>query len=64
LEIFLEFWEFSEYFRVLKHFPEFPGIVFALQIFTKMINKSIPILSTEDHVWFEDRWMVASLCDE
>jgi hypothetical protein len=18
----------------------------------------------EDHVWFEDRWMVASLCDE
>jgi hypothetical protein len=20
--------------------------------------------SGEDHVWFEDRWMVASLCDE
>jgi hypothetical protein len=20
--------------------------------------------TTEDHVWFEDRWMVASLCDE
>jgi hypothetical protein len=20
--------------------------------------------SVEDHVWFEDRWMVASLCDE
>jgi hemerythrin len=20
--------------------------------------------SFEDHVWFEDRWMVASLCDE
>jgi hypothetical protein len=20
--------------------------------------------SAEDHVWFEDRWMVASLCDE
>jgi hypothetical protein len=19
---------------------------------------------TEDHVWFEDRWMVTSLCDE
>jgi hypothetical protein len=19
---------------------------------------------SEDHVWFEDRWMVASLCDE
>jgi hypothetical protein len=22
------------------------------------------ILQVEDHVWFEDRWMVASLCDE
>jgi hypothetical protein len=22
------------------------------------------ILNIEDHVWFEDRWMVASLCDE
>jgi hypothetical protein len=21
-------------------------------------------VSSEDHVWFEDRWMVASLCDE
>jgi hypothetical protein len=26
---------------------------------------SIPATSSaEDHVWFEDRWMVASLCDE
>jgi hypothetical protein len=22
------------------------------------------IRDVEDHVWFEDRWMVASLCDE
>jgi hypothetical protein len=21
-------------------------------------------VASEDHVWFEDRWMVASLCDE
>jgi hypothetical protein len=21
-------------------------------------------MRTEDHVWFEDQWMVASLCDE
>jgi hypothetical protein len=21
-------------------------------------------VKVEDHVWFEDRWMVASLCDE
>jgi hypothetical protein len=24
----------------------------------------VPRRPTEDHVWFEDRWMVASLCDE
>jgi hypothetical protein len=24
----------------------------------------MPCRTTEDHVWFEDRWMVASLCDE
>jgi hypothetical protein len=23
-----------------------------------------PEVEGEDHVWFEDRWMVASLCDE
>jgi hypothetical protein len=23
-----------------------------------------PRSAAEDHVWFEDRWMVASLCDE
>jgi hypothetical protein len=22
------------------------------------------IIHCEDHVWFKDRWMVASLCDE
>jgi hypothetical protein len=22
------------------------------------------VVVDEDHVWFEDRWMVASLCDE
>jgi hypothetical protein len=25
---------------------------------------SLGLFNTEDHVWFEDRWMVASLCDE
>jgi hypothetical protein len=24
----------------------------------------LQFLDVEDHVWFEDRWMVASLCDE
>jgi hypothetical protein len=23
-----------------------------------------PLVLLEDHVWFEDRWMVTSLCDE
>jgi hypothetical protein len=23
-----------------------------------------PAINVEDHVWFEDRWLVASLCDE
>jgi hypothetical protein len=24
----------------------------------------VEICDNEDHVWFKDRWMVASLCDE
>jgi hypothetical protein len=24
----------------------------------------ISLIPLEDHVWFDDRWMVASLCDE
>jgi hypothetical protein len=28
-------------------------------IVNALINREI-----EDHMWFEDRWMVASLCDE
>jgi hypothetical protein len=29
----------------------------------RTLVKPVP-LTGEDHVWFEDRWMVASLCDE
>jgi hypothetical protein len=25
---------------------------------------TVETAAAEDHVWFEDRWMVASLCDE
>jgi hypothetical protein len=28
------------------------------------VDKSPVVVKGEDHVWFEDRWMVASLCDE
>jgi hypothetical protein len=27
-------------------------------------QKALFIKNSEDHVWFEDRWMVASWCDE
>jgi FlaG/FlaF family flagellin (archaellin) len=30
---------------------------------TSAVIKFLSVL-TEDHVWFEDRWMFASLCDE
>jgi hypothetical protein len=28
------------------------------------VENRIDEVALEDHVWFEDRWMVASLCDE
>jgi hypothetical protein len=31
---------------------------------TSTCSSSFSSDGTEDHVWFEDRWMVASLCDE
>jgi hypothetical protein len=27
-------------------------------------SRSRFLFCSEDHVWFEDRWMVATLCDE
>jgi ribonuclease HI len=27
-------------------------------------NEADKLAKAEDHVWFEDRWMVTSLCDE
>jgi hypothetical protein len=37
---------------------------YVVQIFWKVSNKEAKYEALEDHVWFEDRWMVASLCDE
>jgi hypothetical protein len=34
-----------------------------LLLFVGVVNALIKG-EIEDHVWFEDRWMVASLCDE
>jgi hypothetical protein len=31
---------------------------------TEVFEGAMVVETVEDHVWFEDRWMVASLCDE
>jgi hypothetical protein len=39
--------------------------VFAFEKFRSyIVNSKVIIFTDEDHVWFEDWWMVASLCDE
>jgi hypothetical protein len=30
----------------------------------RALHRLLVLQKGEDHVWFEDRWMVASLCDE
>jgi hypothetical protein len=30
----------------------------------RVVDEIVDSNTLEDHVWFEDRWMVASLCDE
>jgi hypothetical protein len=37
----------------------FSLVLLLLGVFNALIKGDI-----EDHVWFEDRWIVASLCDE
>jgi hypothetical protein len=34
------------------------------QLRSRFSRPGLPNVPLEDHVWFEDRWMVASLCDE
>jgi hypothetical protein len=40
--------------------------ILVMDVLGHMISKAADegLLLPEDHVWFEDRWMVASLCDE
>jgi hypothetical protein len=33
-------------------------------VYGKLVTRMLMDGGAEDHVWFEDRWMVASLCDE
>jgi hypothetical protein len=37
---------------------------FAILSSRLFLKKNSSLWPSEDHVWFEDRWMVASLCDE
>jgi hypothetical protein len=42
----------------LRKVPEgYTHLLVAMDKFSKWVE-------VEDHVWFEERWMVASLCDE
>jgi hypothetical protein len=38
--------------------------IFFITILQKYMVRHKFCKTIEDHVWFEDRWMVASLCDE
>jgi hypothetical protein len=40
------------------------GVLVNLMVITSTRLEPSVHLTIEDHVWFEDRWMVASLCDE
>jgi hypothetical protein len=40
------------------------GILMDRAGLVKVVPAASTILMVEDQVWFEDRWMVASLCDE
>jgi hypothetical protein len=49
-------WSFSFYLFL---FLFFSRVLLHVGVVNALIKGEI-----EDHVWFEDRWMVASLCDE
>jgi hypothetical protein len=44
-------------------FVSFLFFVSLFLLYVGVVNAVIKA-EIEDHVWFEDRWMVASLCDE
>jgi hypothetical protein len=48
-----------EFLFVRFFFFSFLSCYFRVVVVNALIKGEI-----EDHVWFEDRWMVASLCDE
>jgi TRAP-type C4-dicarboxylate transport system permease small subunit len=50
--------------RLLRFFYSFLFLFFSLLLLYVGVVNALIKGEIEDHVWFEDRWMVASLCDE
>jgi hypothetical protein len=50
--------------RLLRFFYLFLFFSFSLVLLHVGVVNALIKGEIEDHVWFEDRWMVASLCDE
>jgi hypothetical protein len=53
---------FDSLFRFL--FICFFSFPFSLWLQIMCVVNALIMGEIEDHVWFKDRWMVASLCDE
>jgi hypothetical protein len=53
-------------FRSLVGFFLFVSFLFSFSLYLPSVCVVNALIKgeIEDHVWFEDRWMVASLCDE
>jgi hypothetical protein len=50
--------------RLLEFFYSFLFFFFSLRLLYVCVVNSLIKGEIEDHVWFEDRWMVVSWCDE
>jgi hypothetical protein len=52
-------------FRSLVGVFLFVSFMFSFSLYLpNLVVNALIMGEIEDHVWFEDRWMVASLCDE
>jgi hypothetical protein len=51
-------------FRLLAEVSFYLFFSFSLRLQIKCVVNALIKGEIEDYVWFDDRWMVASLCDE
>jgi hypothetical protein len=61
----------SRFFLLLRIFNQFGYLLNSFDVLdlqedhiSSDMHRHLSIILFEDHVWFKDRWMVASLCDE